>query len=567
MRVAALQPGVQVHFRCGFEVSPAEGESEEAWSRLLKTIRKWVAESPAGGPPDTDEEFGRRWFFAGGSWGSEDGRYRVVTKRLDGEGTDQEPQFWAMRYEHWSREVPGRAWRTDVGVTRTGDASYCFCMTVGHYQRRGFFGEVPEPPSPSSPRLVKTLVSSPHWHCRAGKSEMSVHPTVLDVGDGLALESVLTDASRRSPVIVVGCDSDTGAFLFDSQTLARNLVGAASVFQFGSLEAADDVNRRLTADFACRTIRVYLPPVEFGRPSQGRRRHRYIPHERIVEDADGVMRSLLLGVMHWDTQVTDGAVGTIDDVERLRTSSRLEEYKRGNMTRHELDELLAEVAEENDGFRKDNAELRAENTELLRELELTMDDLQELKASSERNAAEYEYRLQGAEERASNAESQTRASAALVNEVCMLDLPRTKRDVLELASRLFPDRIGFTSRALTTADEARAPKEAIWEAVRSMAVHLHPMLFSDESVEVRTAFPQVCGFDIAMTERALTRENTTMMAERNDMFEDKAICCEPHVKVDGNTTRLYFDKVPHEGRNLIVISKVGHLTTAGTRRL
>lgn len=557
-----FHPSMTVHFRCAFEIRPSEPDPE-AWSMLVKTVRKWVSEAPSGNPPTVDEEFWGIGFFVGGMRWTKDW-HTVWTKRLVGDGDNRDPQYWAMRYEHPSNEP--RTWRTDIGITRIESGTYCFSIVVSHYPRSGYFGELPPPPLPNSPNIVKKLVSSQFWRCSAGASELSDRPTTLTASDAIGIESVLTDETRKSPVILVSRDFD-GNNVFDVWSLQRNLVGAASVYEFDCGDSQKAINARFMRDFACRTgmVRVYLPPVRFSQ-SLNARRHRFISEERIKSDPTAVMASVLQGVMHWDTQLARGSVTSVEDVDRVATRQRLNEYKQGSLNRGELDKLLDEVAEENSSYREANEELEAALSDALVENEVLRDESQDKDAALQAQETSTKYLLEDANRRARDAEDALAASATKLRTIAEFSLPESKREVLELVSRLFPDKIGFTARAFSSANDATASKEEIHHALMDMVNHLHPLVFSDDSVDVRQEFKARCGREVALTELGTTRNDSTLMGERNDKYEKTDIFCEPHVKVDKNTTRLYYDQYESDRQQLLVVGKVGHMSTSGTRR-
>jgi hypothetical protein len=65
----------------------------------------------------------------------------------------------------------------------------------------------------------------------------------------------------------------------------------------------------------------------------------------------------------------------------------------------------------------------------------------------------------------------------------------------------------------------------------------------------------------------LTKDDNKLMRKREDTFLGVGINITPHVKIDKNTTRAYFSPCELNGKKLIVVGFIGHMDTAGTRRM
>jgi hypothetical protein len=70
-----------------------------------------------------------------------------------------------------------------------------------------------------------------------------------------------------------------------------------------------------------------------------------------------------------------------------------------------------------------------------------------------------------------------------------------------------------------------------------------------------------------MTEGEKTKEDAALMRLRKDVYDGVEIDITPHVKADKDTTRAYFYPFRKGNTKLIVVGFIGHLKTAGTRRM
>lgn len=165
------------------------------------------------------------------------------------------------------------------------------------------------------------------------------------------------------------------------------------------------------------------------------------------------------------------------------------------------------------------------------------------------------------------AELRTRIKLLETQRTDVEELPSNLLEVINLAERLYPDRLAFADTARKSAREASFQDIHIaWRMLRSMALSLHGLY--ETSSNIPRDFCNLTGFGLALTESSATRADPELIRERLVNYGNRLLYAEGHVK--------YGNRAPHilrvhyvfpEGSPQIVISHVGdHLETAGTRR-
>jgi hypothetical protein len=192
-----------LHFQCTFRLqkaTPGKGQ----WSDIPKAVRNWIGKRLQANRIEVDETFGRKWFFATGEWRPKKAaRISVKTNSARGSGTETEPQFWSLRYEIPDSRIVHRQWRTDIGLTVLSGQEFQFSLSTTHWIAPNYIGQEPEPPLPSAPGIVPTLLTSNLWRAYAGDQILS--PNVTPVRAGRANEFVdrLMSPKRGCPCVLV----------------------------------------------------------------------------------------------------------------------------------------------------------------------------------------------------------------------------------------------------------------------------------------------------------------------------------------------------------------------------
>jgi hypothetical protein len=548
-----------LHFQCSFELRAAENLADPS-TTLIRTIRNWIQQAPRDCPPATNPAFFAGWFFNGGEWRAPGGNYHYMrTARFLGNGNERDPVHWAARYEH-NCTTPGRTWRVDIGVTRLRDGVYRFSISTSHFIRPGFIGQEPAPPLPTSPGIVGWLLRSLDWTAFAGTERLQFLPIPLKSGEGMDFKARLENPDREAPIVLVARDFRTGHVLLDSPKLAWLLSGAAGVYESASTEVDKELEWCLGRRFSCWNgmVRIYQPGLRLAEISAARRQRYFSGHQILEMGVDSITEILVRGVARRAESHHQGCVGSVEDITTLEREWRLAELKRAaeGENRDEWIKLLEET-----------------NSTLQGNVNAKDDEIRQLRnnlADSEDRAAKLDYdkktllaRFSENEKEAKALRSRAEAASAL------LSLPESIAEAAQLVSRIHPDRIAFTAQGLDSAGECefKDVNEA-YRAFWAMSTHLHDLFFDSGggSGDLEAKFYEKSGFRLAMTEKEITKENKKLMRQRSDVFLEEIIEITPHVKLDKDTTRVYFAPWTKNGKKLIVVGYIGHLDTSGTRR-
>jgi hypothetical protein len=549
-----------LHFQSSFQLR-SSAENEQPWTTLAKTIRSWIQQAPRDNPPQSNMAFGAAWFFMGGEWAAPGPGYHFVkTVRHIGNGNDREPQHWAVRYEHNCSE-PGRVWRVDIGITRLEPGIFRFSISTSYYMRSGFIGIEPQPPLPTAPGIVGWLLKSEDWTAYAGSERLRSMALPLVQGQGMQFKSILEDPNRQAPIVLVSRDFRTGEFLLDPQNLGWLLAGAASVYEASSSGLDKELEWCLGARFSCWNgmVRVYQPGMSVAAHSTAKRQ-RYFSGRQILElGTDTVVETLVRGIARRAEPSPVGCIASIEGVAALEREARLAELKAtaGESNQGEWIALLEET----------NAALQKE----VNDRDSAIQRLKNENADSADKVAKLEYDKKALQARfaANDLEAQSLKSRA--DAASSIDaLPETLSEVISLICRIYPDRIAFSENGVKSAEDCNFDDvQSAWKAFRAMATHLHDIFFGEDGKpgDIEGAFYERSAFRLAMTEGGMTKDDNRLMRKREDTFLGVGINITPHVKIDKNTTRAYFSPCEISGKKLIVVGFVGHMDTAGTRRM
>ena len=164
--------------------------------------------------------------------------------------------------------------------------------------------------------------------------------------------------------------------------------------------------------------------------------------------------------------------------------------------------------------------------------------------------------------RAAQARAETLEARASV--IDRMVLPLTCASAAKLAQDAYPDRILLLPSAMKSAT-AFNPRRAdeVFCVLRAMALHLHPLLFSQGSVDVMREFKAASGFDVAVRDAKGVRASPKLKRARRFRYKNRTLDMVAHVKGassrPGEALRVHYALDPDE--KLIVIGWCGeHLT-------
>jgi len=338
------------------------------------------------------------------------------------------------------------------------------------------------------------------------------------------------------------------------------LVGSASVYETASLEVERELEWCIGLRFNCWNgmVRVYEPRLDFNAPAAPKRHRYFVGAEIRREGSDAIVDMLVRGVARRSRRRADGVVASIEDVAALEREHHLADYRaKTAKTQTEQAQYLALLEAENEKLEREVKGLNGENRRLEDKLVDQEDKISKLKYHKEQLASQCSMLQRDVES--------TRSQEMAIDSLRVL--PGNGPQVLEVIEKLRSERIAFTDRAresVAKCEKSIVPR--LWKCLWAMATELHQLFFSkvQQSNNIEVDFRSAAGYALAMTEGQLTKADRRMMRKRVDSFRGEEIDCTPHVKVDDDSTRVYF--CAHRALRLIVVGYIGHLETAGTRR-
>ena len=150
-------------------------------------------------------------------------------------------------------------------------------------------------------------------------------------------------------------------------------------------------------------------------------------------------------------------------------------------------------------------------------------------------------------------------------------VPTSLADVLNLVRDLWPDKVVVLDEALKSAKTFEGDLDEEWQILSSIPNVLWALYFdSSEQGSIADQYRYATGYELALTETKLTKDNNSIMRERSRRYRGEEIDIRPHIKGKNKNPKLAFRVhyyVDRE-RKLIVIGHCGgHLTTSGTQRI
>lgn len=552
----ALNIDHHVHFRCVFTLVPVAGAATK-WADIPYAVRRWIAKRA-----DRNPAFQGSWFFVGGKWRpAGDRRFSVQTARHVGNGTEQAPQHWAVRYEHADDDTLARQWRTDIGLTLKADGSITFSLTTIHWLQPGFIGKEPEPPLPSAPGIVGTLLREMNWRAFAGSERLSTEPQLLREGYAHLFRDSLFDEKRKVPIVLVAKTFHTGKPLIDSSQLAHVLAGAATVYESESSLVDKELEYLLDSEYRCWNgkVRVYQPGLDPDKLGDSRRHRYFNPDDIATFGAPTIVDFLVRGIVRRSLLQTDASVANIEDVQARVQQEQLAALK---ASAPDNEAWIKALEADNERLNKALADSRGET-------QMWSAEAERLQTVDEENRV-LEYRNRTLSEETASAKKHAELFETQANVLADLKgFPDSLKEVIALVEQAFPGRLLFTSRAKSDAAKCKLRDvDAGWQCLRAMATHLYRLHFDERLPlrEVAKQFQNLVPFELATTESETTKNNKKLAKQRKAVYKGQERDFSPHVKFGrdpGNSLRVHYF-VDSEDQILVIDRCGDHLDLKST---
>ncbi len=527
------------HYQTSFRAVDTDGE---ALKRLKRNVYGWV----------TSKEEDRRLkdnakdFFYRGDWSN---LFRTHASLVTNTYLSEAGEAWALHYT----EVDGslgrkRFWYSDIGLKKDGD-NVIVSVRIAYAWNTEDLSCEREEPEPTVPKVVRYLLRDNTVYSGRLDFRLIEEPVRFKVvGMGKVLADFIQSPERRYPLIVF--NGDGPELMVEAERLARDLTGKAQVgIVANNAELAEELRHYMDKDYwmPFGYFRVFFP---FNQRRNFPERHRWydIRRPEYAEQRQGIIHGLLRN----HSLQEQGGVETVLDVDRLIHREKLLKMKAENPEQQkELEEffkLYADLERERDQFKSEADAYASE-----------VDRLEDRVNRLEWRCKEYQSQLD------------TSGDGVVVNVAEILPkLPRSLSEVAKAAGRAFP-RLVITENALKTAEDFGDCKcvDEAWQMLIHLSATLHPLKFEGEEKDFEGAFKAKTGFDLAMTEGKMTKDDAKLMRLRKLQHGGKEYDITPHVK-HGNQepklVRIHFDF--DETKRKIVVGHIGrHIPNYTTKKM
>lgn len=615
-----------VHYRARFELRASRQDCDPA-KQVVNVLQKWFAGKERMASRNGIDAASRLYGcdastfstdFSAGSLslpaGYEGGiglrgATSVCTRAVAGD--DERSACWAFEYDEPDSKVAFRHWHTSVGVSGREGSGFCTVnIRVSYYMMPGYIGKQPFVPPSTTPRFVKSMIELPDIDVYVGESKILREECYLDSRSFESFEKSLLSPGRTLPLILITTDYNGATAVWDATELADKVLGMANVYVFdwrdGKLKH-DGLFRLFAKEtpaykYGCAmsTLRIYHPGIDLGDPS-GSSRHRFFKKDDIDaqrygnrdEFVETLSRSLSRGFATKEDDVVD-----VDDIRRKQSESTLRELSKRT---EELRKRVHSAQEERRGhvpskdaedeIRYLKKQLAAAQDEALEWEKLAVeyseasqssaiDGLKERIRSLENDLAEFDdevrtlsFRVDTLTDENAGLRSDNDSYKTIVRVIEGIGhIPSTLTDEIYLLCALWPSKVVATDSAYrSAADFISGDLDEQWQILSSIPLVLWDLYFGASSGgDISGRYYEKAGYELALTETKQTKNNASMMREREAEYQGKIVDCRPHIKgKDKNPKRAFrvHFYVDRAGGKIVLGHCGGHLTTAGTQRI
>lgn len=528
------------HYQTSFRVVDTEGA---ALKSLKRNVHGWVASKEAD-PLVRDRASD---FLFRCDWQN---LFRTHSRVRTNTFLSQTEEAWAMHYREIDGEVgQKRFWYSDIGFKKAGTDVIVSIRISYAWNTEDLSGQRLEPGT-TVPKVVRYLVQGNTVYSGRPDYRLIQEPAQFKLpGMGKVLAEFIQSPDRRYPLLVFNGDGPEQEA--EAARLARDLTGKAQVAIIGNNSVlAEDFRRSMDDGYYVPFgfFRVFFP---FNKRRNSPERHRWYDIRR--EEYNAQRPGIVHGLLRNHNLVENGAVESTRDIERLIAREKLLKLKTDSPAlQNELEAffgLYEELEKERDQFKREAESYASE-----------VDQLDERGKLLEWRCKEYQTKLD---------DSGDVCGAASIAAV-LPELPTSLVEVARAAARAFP-RLVITENAISTAadyDECKCYNEA-WQMLSHLSETLHPLKFTGDDKNFERAFKDKTGFDLAMTEGKMTKDDAKLMRLRRLSHGGRELDITPHVK-HGNQepklVRIYFSF--DDADRKIIVGHIGkHLANYTTKQL
>lgn len=527
------------HYQTSFRVADADGQTMR---RLKKNVYGWVM----GKEPDRLLQVKAGDFFYRCDWPH---LFRTQSSLITNSFLSDAGEAWALHYT----EVDGslgrkRFWYSDIGLKKDG-ANVIVSVRISYAWNKEDLSVEREEPKPTVPKVIRYLLGGSTVFSGRQDFRLIEEPLRFNVvGMGKVLADFIQSPDRRYPLIVF--NGDGPEMVVEAERLARELTGKAQVGMVANnAELAEELRHYVGKEYwiPFGFLRVFFP---FNQRRNFPERHRW--YDTSCPEYGEQRQGIIHGLLRNHSLQEPGAVETVRDVDWLIHREQLLKVRAENP---EQQKILEEFFTEHTKVMQERDDAKCEAQSYANQID-----------GLEKEAGELRFKVQGLQARLDK--SQNGAGLDLAKVLPLL--PTNLSEVAEAAGRAFP-RLVITEQALKTAesyDDCKCSNEA-WQMLLHLNETLHPLKFEGEENDFEKAFKAKTGFDLAMTEGKMTKDDGKLMRLRKLQYGDQEYDITPHVKHGNQEPKLVrihfaFD----EAKRKIVVGHIGrHIPNYTTKKM
>lgn len=588
---------------------PEVAEVVWEWVKKKETYRHTTLGDLLSRKSGKDAFFKGEFTFPDGCHGGMNTMKRTVLATDSFNPADGSNSLWALEYDEPDSRLAYRHWHTYIGISYDGTDAQGPCrvnVRISLYTLPDYIGRTSAPPHANVPNFVKDIIRLDGYQSCVGETVALPEEIYLN---GNNFQEVFRDnllsAERELPLILMVTDKDGTTPVWNTTSLAENVMGMANVYVADFRDA--DLREQLFALFkrdtpsikyrcSPRMLRVYRPGIDLSDP-YGYRIHRFFLKREVDGYYDQAMKQLDEGASEdcikdrgdrlfadvLSQSLARGITKTRDDVLDIADVEGARSHWSMSAMRRKYEDLSNRMsAPERDGGARPNEDVWQELREwqqLANEYmaayereETENNSLKDANDSLEDQLSSMRYRVESAEVRSSVLTEEVRRLEVETSTIDNLDhIPTDLLGELKLAQELWSSRICVLQEAYESAEQF--PGNGLdeqWQILSATANTLWPLYFAEDSTDIPSDFKDRTGFELSLTEKRLTNRNDAMVRLRERSYCGKTIDITPHIKGKSKNPKFAFRLYYYvdDEKKLIVIGHCGvHLTTAGTQKL
>lgn len=511
-----------VHFKAAFDI---KGSSTDSVIDDLRYLIRGYLQGKVNRPV-RDPKF----FFGGLDYTDKSTSYSTASEQGD---DPNHPPYWVFQFAHRDSQFTHRWWSIEIGITNHDNKLLRFVILNKWWISSKYVGDNPALPSPASPRIVQDIVSDDRWTCYGGSLRLLCRPWIIELNQGKDFCETIQDPNRTHPIILINPQQNDSKPCLDEKKLSRLLSGSAQVYINRNENLNEEIQFYISREYACLpgAIRIYFPRLNPKVPYDYKN-HRFLSASDIEEKGSSSILEIIVsaiarrsGVFRYDEVFSHQHIHQLGRKKRISRLLEDIKNKETEFNQNDFDTLVEDFTQ----LEAENKRLSSDYLDSEEKREILEEEIKQLRYKCDSFEAEYDRKSKEAEN--------------LESKVALLDvfdhLPEALSDLVKMGCKLFSDRLVFSDDAFSSSSSYDLDSKCLpdaWRLLWHMNNSLWPIFFEDSVSDIESAFKIKSGFELAMSEGCMTKNDNKLMRQRNVFHDGKQYQMIQHVKF-GNRPR------------------------------